>query len=555
LGKLSNMKIIPAGAESAIGSLENNRYFPLNPQGGAIRKLKMPAGKHTLSSADSLHTAKSRSSLLEKVNKIRERERSLSISSKRKAADSDRASKLIRLEEKGKTLHDAVQNSKVIIDEIANDIYAATANSDPAILAILTKIQAGMSSHNDIMGSILSEQEILKILVTESGEKQLSQVNNTDNHSSQNPVINIGDTGEYPSLAARNRRPLNQAPLGGEAWSKVVGKKSQKDRKAEAAANSRAELAETAKTDGKNNEERETPPPPSESPFTVTVREAERSVVIFNLDLGQAPLINPITISTKVTAALVQHISSYEHVESAKEIVDDILSMVRSMDCLGTSTRPCKDPKNPSRDNSFYTIPVKLAFFNKPTAKKVTDILRRKYKLNTAIPYHKSLKACITLAYKKLEQEHPGYQVKINLDTVKQCLRGSIRKPVANCPETEKWIHIGKSIALPPEAMDTKLRTIPQSLSLPTSPSKSSKSPGKEQEGASQTCQDPPVESWSEQMETHDWVESQNNLASQTASFSGRSSMTLRTPPLSLNRKNRGSVGSVQKSPIPLPLP
>ncbi len=460
------------------------------------------------------------------------KERSLSTSSKRKAADSERASKLIRLEEKVKTLHDAIQNSKVIIDEIANDIYAATANSDPAILAILSKIQAGMSSHNDIMGSILLEQEVFKILMAESGEKQLSQVNNTENPSIQNPVINIGDTGEYPTLSTRNRRPLNQAPLGGEAWSKVVGKKSQKSRKAEAASNSRVEPTETTRTDGKDNEQRETPAPPSESPFTVTVREAERSVVIFNLDLGQAPLINPVTISTKVTAALVQHISSYEHVESAKEIVDEILSMVQSMDCLGTSTRPCKNPKNPGRDNSFYTIPVKLAFYNKPTAKKVTDILRRKYKLNTSIPYHKSLKACITLAYKKLEQENPGYQVKINLDTVKQCLRGSIRKPVANCPESEKWTHIGKSIALPPEAMDTKLRTIPQSLSLPTSPSKSPKSSGKDQEGASQTNQDPPAESWSDQMETHDWVESQNNLASQTSAFfSGRSSMTMRTPP------------------------
>jgi hypothetical protein len=280
-------------------------------------------------------------------------------------------------------------------------------------------------------------------------------------------------------------------------------------------------------------------------------------VVIFNLDLGQAPLINPVTISAKVTAALVQHISNYEHVDSAKEIVDDILSMVRSMDCLGTSTRPCKDPKNPGRDNSFYTIPVKLAFYNKPTAKKVTDILRRKYKLNTSIPYHKSLKACITLAYKKLEQENPGYQVKINLDTVKQCLRGSIRKPVANCPDSEKWIHTGKHIALPPEAMDTKLRTIPLSLSLPTSPTKSPRSAGKEPlEGATQSDREPPTQSWSEQMETHDWVESQNNLASQASVFfSGRSSLTMRTPPHSLTRKNGGSIGSVQKSPLPPPLP
>jgi hypothetical protein len=67
------MKIIPAGVDNAIGSLEKNRYFPLNPQGGAISKLKLPAGKNTLSSADSLHTANSRTSLHDRVNKIREK--------------------------------------------------------------------------------------------------------------------------------------------------------------------------------------------------------------------------------------------------------------------------------------------------------------------------------------------------------------------------------------------------------------------------------------------------------------------------------------------------
>jgi hypothetical protein len=42
---------------------------------------------------------------------------------------------------------------------------------------------------------------------------------------------------------------------------------------------------------------------------------------------------------------------------------------------------------------------------------------------------------------------------------------------------------------------------------------------------------EPPTESWSEQMETQDWVQSQN-LASQSAAlFSGRSSLTMRTPP------------------------
>jgi hypothetical protein len=135
--------------------------------------------------------------------------------------------------------------------------------------------------------------------------------------------------------------------------------------------------------------------------------------------------------------------------------------MVRSMDCLGTSTRPNKDPRNKANNAKFYTIPVKLAFNNKPMAKQVTDLLRRKYKLSTSIPYHKSLKASITLVYKKLVEEHPGYQVKVNLDTVNRRLRGSIRKPPTPDPETQKWTHLGKAYPLPPEALDTNSGIFP----------------------------------------------------------------------------------------------
>jgi hypothetical protein len=36
------------------------------------------------------------------------------------------------------------------------------------------------------------------------------------------------------------------------------------------------------------------------------VKNAEKAVVIYNLDLGQAPLLNPATISSKVTSALIK---------------------------------------------------------------------------------------------------------------------------------------------------------------------------------------------------------------------------------------------------------
>jgi hypothetical protein len=195
----------------------------------------------------------------------------------------------------------------------------------------------------------------------ESGERQLNMDQQTTGKVSI-PVINLTDKSEYPNLSSR--KPLNQAPLGDGPWVQAQNRKSQKSRKAEAQNKASDNNAQSEKVSDLQ------PPPskPAEDAFATTVREAERSVIVYNLDLGQAPIINPSTISSKVTAALFNHISNFEESATAKEVVYDILSMVRSMDCLGTSTRPNKDPRNKANNAKFYTIPVKLAFNNKPMA-------------------------------------------------------------------------------------------------------------------------------------------------------------------------------------------
>jgi len=564
------MKLNPTRVENAIGALEQNRYFPLNPQGGAISKHRFSAlgatsllhqltGKSTLSSADTLHTATSKfSNRNRRINSEHIRDRSNS--SKRKAEESDRQSKLIRLEEKGKTLHDAMQNNKSLLDELASEIFEAT-SSDQVVIGILAKLHAGMCNQHDILGSMLSEHEILKILLKESGERQLN-MDQTPVDKVTAPVINLSDNCEYPSISSR--KPLNQAPLGDGPWVQALNRKSQKSRKAEAQNKVSDNNAQTDKISDP------TPAKPAEDAFATTVREAERSVIVYNLDLGQAPIINPSTISSKVTAALYSHISNFEESATAKEVVSDILSMVRSMDCLGTSTRPNKDPRNKANNGKFYTIPVKLAFNNKPMAKQVTDLLRRKYKLSTSIPYHKSLKASITLVYKKLETEHPGYQVKVNLDTVNRKLRGSIRKPPTPDPESQKWTHLGKAYPLPPEALDTKLRDIPTELSIPCSPTLESRyilpSPTEMDTGENSNQMTPvapgnqsnSTESapWFEQVDKEMREDSAENQLSRTVkkAGTGRSSLTPRTPP-----PGRGSRAAAKTppagSPSKLPLP
>ncbi len=167
--------------------------------------------------------------------------------------------------------------------------------------------------------------------------------------------------------------------------------------------------------------------------FDTAVREAERSVVIFNLNLGQSPLLNPATISSKVTGALIQAAAKNADCRHgnasaiAGEMVNDLLSQVKSMDLFGKSTRLCKDPKNPSLDGTFYTIPVKISFSNKQVAKQVNEILQKQYKVSTSIPYHKTLEKAMTMAHDKVSQANPGKQVLISLEASKKFSLSAIR--------------------------------------------------------------------------------------------------------------------------------
>jgi hypothetical protein len=194
--------------------------------------------------------------------------------------------------------------------------------------------------------------------------------------------------------------------------------------------------------------------------------------------LGQSPLLNPATISSKVTGALIQ--AAAKNVDCrhgdpsaiAGEMVNDLLSQVKSMDLFGKSTRPCKDPKNPSLDGTFYTIPVKISFGNKQVAKQVNDILRKQYKVSTSIPYHKTLKKAMTMAHDKVSQANPGKQVLISLEASKKCLKPMVRDPPVRASRNgpANWVFTGSYIQLPQDALDPKIKDISSDFCLPTTP-------------------------------------------------------------------------------------
>ncbi len=369
------------------------------------------------------------------------------------------------------------------MDKIAFDVSSEDFidNVNPGLVDLLSKISLAMSSQHTMISDVVSEVQGLKTTVTElcseygklSNECALSfpTLESTSNPSSVPSVAGISKV--------NSRQPLRQAPLGTEhgPWIQAVRKKPQKDKRVAASAAIGVSSVANQEDDDifclSDPPAGDKPPPPKADPFLAAVKEAERSVLIHNLNLGQAPTLNPSTISSKVTAALLLCIAKYEPSSGGvvnafvREIADDIMSMVQGMTFFGSVTRPSKNPSNSSKNGSFYTVPVKLSFQNRQVASKIFETLR-KYKVQVTTPYHKSLRGSFALVQAKIHAENPGYQVRVNLDLNKKALKAFVR-PNVDHAERYPWEFVGKPIPLPLDALNPKITEV-EKMVLPTSP-------------------------------------------------------------------------------------
>jgi len=359
-----------------------------------------------------------------------------------------------------------------MFEQLANEIHDAT-SSDPVLVSIVSRLCTGLSSQNSA---------ILYLLKNDNSNNQTQVKKGPQVPPKPTPSTSsaAGDLFTVPSQV-NPRKTLKQPPLGGAAgpWLEVKQKKGQKSRESSDVAGIQLNAGSTIIGEtGNEGSQSEKSQEKNTDPFATAVREAERSVVIYNLNLGQSPLLNPTTISSKVTYALIKAAAdnlvgeNCGSIPIAGEMVNDLLSQVRSMNLFGKGTKPCKDPKNPSKDGTFYTVPVKLSFNNKQVAKTVNDMLRQKYKVSTSIPYHRTLKKAITLAHDKISKLNPGKQVLISLDAANKCLKPFLRDPPFNNRRSgpSNWCSTGGVIALPFESFDPKLKELTEDFSLPTSP-------------------------------------------------------------------------------------
>jgi hypothetical protein len=274
------------------------------------------------------------------------------------------------------------------------------------------------------------------------------------------------------SNQGNNRQPLRQEPLDGPpTWATVASSRAK--------VNNKKKPNQQKHDSGKHQLNQDpggegTFASPPESGFTKAVKEAERSILIFNLNLGNGPTMNPVTISGKVTVSMLNILTAKAerqpgcHTQEARDLVEDILSQVTKMEFFGTKTSPCKFPNDPSKNGKFYTIPVKLSFKDRKCAQAAAELLRENLGLYSVTPYHKTLRAAINLVINNAKKENPGYQVKANLDLNGKSLKVFVR---ADTKPPGRWTPIGANVPLPDEALDPTSKDT-TNLALPISPSK-----------------------------------------------------------------------------------
>jgi hypothetical protein len=151
------------------------------------------------------------------------------------------------------------------------------------------------------------------------------------------------------------------------------------------------------------------------------ITKAERSVTLFDLDLGPVPVLNRDTLSRKVTLHLhdmAQSQGIYKgNPAAAEEAIDDILSCA-SIDILGKGSQSFYNKKDPNdaRNGKMCTVPVKLTFRDKATRFQAELSLKKACKVKCSTPYPKQLRTIMDDLVKKCKPDNHGCFILAKVD-------------------------------------------------------------------------------------------------------------------------------------------
>jgi hypothetical protein len=218
------------------------------------------------------------------------------------------------------------------------------------------------------------------------------------------------------------------------------------------------------------------PRDPKLQAFHDAVKQAEKSTLVFNLDLGRHKTLNEKTILSRATLALSEAAATVEGNKGkppSKEAIsalDDLMSVTENVTLFGRVTKPYvnkfndKDPRN----KTFFTLPIRYEFRDKDTKIEAETILRDTCKVDCTTPYPTILRHCIKQVIDHMRKEYPGDFIKVTVDSLNRQLKVARRK------KGEGWYTLDNAIKLPVEVLDVHARFVPEGLVMDNLPTKAS---------------------------------------------------------------------------------
>ena len=189
--------------------------------------------------------------------------------------------------------------------------------------------------------------------------------------------------------------------------------------------------------------------------FVTVVKEAEKSVLVFGLDLGRVPTMNTGTLARKVTeditskASVVDGKTNGRPSEDTVAVLEDTLSMMKGMEFFGKVTKPYANKKDATDDSNgkFHTLPVKMLFKDKDAKVRAEKVLRTSCKVNCTTPYPIRLRNAIKRTIDSQKLTYPNEFIQVRVDPEAAVLRVSRRSD-------GKWSNDTDTIPLSEEDMD-----------------------------------------------------------------------------------------------------
>jgi len=200
--------------------------------------------------------------------------------------------------------------------------------------------------------------------------------------------------------------------------------------------------------------------------FRDVIKDAEKSTLVFGLNLGRYPIMDTETMSTRASlslsamAAAVEKQQTNHPSDEARETLDDVMGCVKKIEFYGRQTRSYRNPRD-KNSGAYCTLPVRYDFSDRDLRIRAEKILRERCDINCSTPYPLVVRECMKKTAAAAKAAFPEHSVRINIDAHNFCLRIGVR--AAN-ERIFSWIP--KPVPLPALALEVDLKKLPRDFNF-----------------------------------------------------------------------------------------